>query len=340
MPVTYILNFEVQHWQTYKVRGHWLPRPISPATQCQGSSRDKIKVTDTKQFYWVTAKPEKEGENEFSSPEYSNSSDERLVLIMVQNVAAHVRTNMPKHVTLVIAVRHMTRWKPLINMLRRMGHRDSYDDVEAMDTSLAKEILASGVVIPSSNSPGVSVQVTRHNTDIKEETLRGKSITHATTLVLYQRGQFGPAPKPSVHADLQRGNCHFNPLVYANPSNSTVHTESCYQFIWEDTSRVVQMNWKPAFGSLYDGSCLGIGKNYTNEAVWGGTLYHRKTKSVQLEWLQCCGSVLCSTSHKHQLLPNNRWLWNIVQQCLHSHETRYIWPGYLCEGQIYSVSTT
>ena len=71
-------------------------------------------------------------------------------------------------------------------MLRRMGQRDSYDDVEAMDTSLAKEILASGVVLPSSNSPGVSVQVTRHNTDIKEETLRGKSIIHATTLVLYQ----------------------------------------------------------------------------------------------------------------------------------------------------------
>ena len=25
--------------------------------------------------------------------------------------------------------------------------------------------------------------------------------THATTLVLIQRGQFGPAPKPKVHAD-------------------------------------------------------------------------------------------------------------------------------------------
>ena len=67
----------------------------------------------------------------------TNSSDERRVLMQPQDVVhcvTHARTNMPKHLALGIAVRHMTRLKPLINMLKRMGQCDSYGDVEAMDT--------------------------------------------------------------------------------------------------------------------------------------------------------------------------------------------------------------
>ena len=74
-----------------------------------------------------------------------------------------------------------------------------------MDTSLAEKILAtselSGVVVPSNIAPSVSVQVAVDNNDINEETLDGKSTTHATTMVLYQRGQFGPTPQRTVHAD-------------------------------------------------------------------------------------------------------------------------------------------
>ena len=50
----------------------------------------------------------------------------------------------------------------------------SYDNVEAIDTSLAKEMLAKsnifGVVLPSNISPGVFVQMTGDNNDINEET--------------------------------------------------------------------------------------------------------------------------------------------------------------------------
>jgi len=74
-----------------------------------------------------------------------------------------------------------------------------------MDTSLAEKILAtselSGVVVPSNIAPSVSVQVAVDNNDINEETLDGKSTTHATTMVLYQRGQFGPSPQRTVYAD-------------------------------------------------------------------------------------------------------------------------------------------
>ena len=60
---------------------------------------------------------------------------------------------MPKHVALGIAVRHTKRSKQLITMFSRMGPCSSYDDIEAMDTSTANEIIANsdiiGVVLPS-----------------------------------------------------------------------------------------------------------------------------------------------------------------------------------------------
>ena len=89
-----------------------------------------------------------------------------------------------------------------------MGQRDFYDEVEAMNTSLAKEMLAKnnffGVVLPSNISPGVFVHVAGDNNDINEDTFDGKSTNHTTTLVLFQRGQFGPATKPGVYADLTK----------------------------------------------------------------------------------------------------------------------------------------
>jgi hypothetical protein len=90
---------------------------------------------------WIITNPDKEGEGDLSSPECSNSSDERRVVMLAQDAvhcATHARTNMSKHAALGIAIRHMTRSKQLITILNRMGHCVSYDDVEAMDTSLAK----------------------------------------------------------------------------------------------------------------------------------------------------------------------------------------------------------
>ena len=60
----------------------------------------------------------------------------------VEHCATHARASMPKHVALGIAVRHMTRSKQLITMLSRKGHCSSSDDVEAMETSIANEIIA------------------------------------------------------------------------------------------------------------------------------------------------------------------------------------------------------
>ena len=145
---------------------------------------------------------------EVSPPECRNKADERKIVMIAQDIvhcATHSHIKMPKHVSLAMSVRHLTGSKQLISMLSRMGHCVSYDDVEAMDTSLAKEILAKseicGVVVPSNIVPGVFVQVAADNNDITEETLDGKNTTHATTMILFQRGQYGPAPTRTLYAN-------------------------------------------------------------------------------------------------------------------------------------------
>ena len=78
---------------------------------------------------------------------------------VIVHCAFDVHTNMPKHVVLGIAIHNMTRSKQLFTMLSRMGHCDSYVDINAMHTSLAEEIMAKsnllGVVVPPNISPGV-----------------------------------------------------------------------------------------------------------------------------------------------------------------------------------------
>ena len=60
-----------------------------------------------KNMLWIIGAVNNYNEEEFSSPKCSNSSDERRVLMLAQDVvhcATHVRTNMPKHVALGIAM--------------------------------------------------------------------------------------------------------------------------------------------------------------------------------------------------------------------------------------------
>ena len=88
-------------------------------------------------------------------------------------------------------------------MLSIMGQCSSYDDVEAMDTSITNAIIAKsdifGVVLPSNISTGVCVQVAGDKNDKNEDTLLGgMRTTQVTTLILFQRGQFGPASKLQV----------------------------------------------------------------------------------------------------------------------------------------------
>ena len=91
----------------------------------------------------------------------------------------------------------------IITMLSRMGQCSSYDDVEAMDTSITNATIAKsdifGVVLPSNIYTGVFVQVAGDRNDKNEDNLLGgMGTTQATTLILFQRGQFGPVSKLQV----------------------------------------------------------------------------------------------------------------------------------------------
>ena len=114
---------------------------------------------------------------------------------------SHGKVKTPKH----MAVCHLTGSKQIIKILNRLGHCASYDTVEMIDTALAREIFAKteteGVVIPSNIAPRSFIQFAANNNDINEETLDGKQTTHATTHVVYQKGQFGKAALRHVCAD-------------------------------------------------------------------------------------------------------------------------------------------
>lgn len=127
-------------------------------------------------------------------PSCRTVEDERKVLIIAQDVIhcdSSSRVKLPKQIGLPMAIHHLTGSKILITLLNRMGHYSSYSEVEAVDTSLAMEVVAMaeqfGTVVPSNISPGPFVQLAADNTDIIEETLDGKNTTHATSMVVYQR---------------------------------------------------------------------------------------------------------------------------------------------------------
>ncbi|MCG7875527.1 MAG: hypothetical protein N0C90_04285, partial [Candidatus Thiodiazotropha endolucinida] len=142
------------------------------------------------------------------APECKNAADEKRIVMLGQDIvqcSSHGRIKTPKHASLAMAVRHLTGSKQLITILSRMGHCCSYDETEVIDTSLAMESLAkaeeTGVVIPSNISPGKFIQFAGDNNDINEETLDGKQTTHATTLVIYQKGDFAEKPARKIYAD-------------------------------------------------------------------------------------------------------------------------------------------
>ena len=104
-----------------------------------------------------------------------------------------------------MAIRHLTGCKQLVVLLNRMGHSSSYDEMRAVDTCLAKEVLAkveiSGTVIPSNICSGSFVQLAASNNDYNKETIDGKNATHATTMVVFRRKVLGPEQPPSIEND-------------------------------------------------------------------------------------------------------------------------------------------
>lgn len=157
--------------------------------------------------------------------------DKRALMIGqdIVHATSHSRVKTPKHIGLAVTLHHLTGSKQIVTLLNRMGHCSSYEDVEIVNTSLATEIAAKhndfGVIIPTNITPGVFIQFAADNNDINEETLDGKHTTHATTLVAYQREQYGPKPAREIYGDHSLKRRSLNAPL---PLNQQIHEYSSH----------------------------------------------------------------------------------------------------------------
>lgn len=183
-------------------------QPLDKEDLCLSKAKEVIPESLYSLLCWMISNPSKIQGDDSAVPKCLNEADERRIIMIAQDIVysvTHGRVKTPKHVALGMSVRHITGSKQVITLLNRMGYCSSYDEIEAVDTGLAREILAStesrGVVIPTNITSDAFVQAACDNNDVNEETLDGKNTTHATTHVLYQAGQFGPRPPTIVHGD-------------------------------------------------------------------------------------------------------------------------------------------
>lgn len=93
----------------------------------------------------------------------SNDASERKVFIVEQDIihaTTNARVRLPKHVGLVITIKHFAWSKQSITLHNRLGHYCSCDKTEGMETSIANETIAKteltgGIIIPSNTTPGI-----------------------------------------------------------------------------------------------------------------------------------------------------------------------------------------
>ena len=98
------------------------------------------------------------------------------------------KRHMPKHMSLAMAVRHMTGSASLINLLNGLGHSVSNCLVLEHDTALAMlQELKGPISVPSCIKPKHMAILVWDNNDFGEETASGKSTTHNTNGIIVQR---------------------------------------------------------------------------------------------------------------------------------------------------------
>lgn len=93
----------------------------------------------------------------------SNDACERKVFIVEQDIihaTTNARVRLPKHVGLVITIKHFAWSKQSITLHNRLGHYCSCDKTEGMEISIANETIArteltGGIIIPSNTTPGI-----------------------------------------------------------------------------------------------------------------------------------------------------------------------------------------
>ena len=116
---------------------------------------------------------------------------ELKIIAICQNIIAQSRRiRTPISLGLGISVHHLFGSKKLVDHLHDLGYSVSYDEVRRFLSSVALDQKGTDVYIPSglqSVNDLVMVDAAIDNFDQNEETLDGKSTTHAMAAVLYKR---------------------------------------------------------------------------------------------------------------------------------------------------------
>ena len=91
---------------------------------------------------------------------------------------------MPKHISLAMAVRHLSGSAQLIGLLNGFGYSVSH--------SFVLEIERSSTALPSCTHSGLYTTLVWDNNDFGEETLSGKGTTHNTNGIAIQHTESQP----------------------------------------------------------------------------------------------------------------------------------------------------
>ena len=120
----------------------------------------------------------------------------------------HARIKPPKHVSLSMAVRHVTGSSQIVRLLSRFGHGLSLTQLNELETALAEQQVASqgeqDVFVPSTAVPGVWTTFSWDNIDFCKETLSGKGTTHCTDGITVQRKMPVVAQSPEPQPEPKR----------------------------------------------------------------------------------------------------------------------------------------
>ena len=119
-------------------------------------------------------------------------STHKKLLSISQDIISLVsngRKLMPKHMSLAMAIRHLSGSAQLIGLLNGFGHCVSHSVTLNHDTALANQEVRRGVdALPLSIQPRIRTIIVWDNNDFGEETLSGHETTHNTNGIVIQHG--------------------------------------------------------------------------------------------------------------------------------------------------------
>lgn len=142
---------------------------------------------------WIVSASEDPTDDEFVQV---TEVESRRILAIAQDVvylASKGEKVMPKHISLAMAVRHLSGSAQLIGLLNGFGYSVSHSFVLEHDTALAQQEIERGsTALPSCIHSGLYTTLVWDNNDFGEETLSGKGTTHNTNGIAIQHTESQP----------------------------------------------------------------------------------------------------------------------------------------------------